>query len=201
MRVVGLTGGIGSGKSSLGAVLARLGVPVLDADQVARDCVEPGSDVLQHIVERFGPAVVLADGGLDRAALAAIVFADAAARADLEAITHPCIRAGIATWVEAQHDLVPTPELVVVEHPLLAETGADADVDLVIVVEASEDVRIARLGETRGMDEQEARRRIGAQSDDATRRRIADHVVVNDGDLAALDTLAADLLDALRTSA
>jgi dephospho-CoA kinase len=84
---------------------------------------------------------------------------------------------------------------------LLAETGADADVDLVIVVEASEDVRIARLGETRGMDEQEARRRIGAQSDDATRRRIADHVVVNDGDLAALDTLAADLLDALRTSA
>lgn len=201
MRVVGLTGGIGSGKSSLAAVLAQLGVPVLDADQVARDCVAPGSDVLQRIVERFGPVVVLADGGLDRAALAGIVFADAAARVDLEAITHPSIRAGIATWVEAQRVLSPAPDLVVVEHPLLLETGADADVDLVIVVEASEDVRITRLRETRGMTAREARQRMDAQSDDAMRRRIADHVIVNDGEIAALDTLAVELLHALRTSA
>jgi dephospho-CoA kinase len=201
VRVIGLTGGIGSGKSSLAAAFAGLGVPVLDADRVARDCVAPGSDVLQRIVERFGPAVVLEDGGLDRAALAAIVFADAAARAELEAITHPCIRSGIASWVAARRGHEPAPDLVLVEHPLLVETGADADVDLVIVVEAPEDLRIARLWATRGMDGAEARRRSAAQADDTARRQVADHVVVNDGELADLDTLAADLLHVLRDGA
>jgi len=201
VRVVGLTGGIGSGKSVLAAAFARLGVPVLDADRVARDCVAPGSDVLRRIVERFGPAVVLEDGGLDRAALAGIVFADAAARAALEALTHPCIRSGIASWVADQRGHEPAPDLVLVEHPLLVETGADADVDLVIVVEAPEDLRIARLAATRGMDGAEARRRIAAQADDTARRRAADHVIVNDGALADLDTLAGDLLHVLRDAA
>jgi dephospho-CoA kinase len=200
VRVVGLTGGIGSGKSSLAAALAKLGVPVLDADRVARDCVSPGSDVLRRIIERFGPAVVLRDGGLDRGALATVVFSDAAARADLEAITHPCIRAGIAAWITEQRRREPVPDVVVVEHPLLVETGAHVDVDVVIVVEAPEHRRLERLTATRGMSVQEAERRIGAQADDRARRQVADHVIVNDGELAALDALAEELLHTLRAS-
>jgi dephospho-CoA kinase len=194
VRVVGVTGGIGSGKSSFVAELAVLGVPVVDADAIARRCVEPGSAALDAIVARFGPAVLRADGSLDRAALAAIVFSDVAARRDLEAITHPCIRTGIDAELAALLGRDPRPAVAVVEHPLLIESGAHERVDVVVVVEAPLEQRIARLTEQRGMTEADARARIAAQVDDATRRSFADHVVVNDGDAAALRPAAERLL-------
>jgi dephospho-CoA kinase len=199
VRVVGITGGIGSGKSTFAAELAGLGVPVVDADLVARRCVEPGSPALDAIVARFGPVVLAADGTLDRPALAALVFDDVAARRDLEAITHPCIRDGIDAELAALRERIPAPALAVVEHPLLVETGAHERVDMVVVVEASLAQRIARLTTQRGMTEHDARARIAAQADDATRRAVADHVVVNEGDPADLRGEAERLL-ALLTS-
>lgn len=187
MRVVGITGGIGSGKSALAAAFAARGVPVVDADVIARRCVEPGTSGHSAIMERFGSGVLLSDGALDRAALAAIVFADSAALRDLEAITHPCIAAGIERALE---DLrarpQPTP-VAVVEHPLLVETGAHARVDVVVVVEAPIEERVRRVTSTRGMSEKDVRARIAAQTDDAGRRRVADVVVRNDGDLLDLE--------------
>ena len=197
MLVVGLTGGIGSGKSVLAAALSDLGVPVIDADEVARRCVAPGTTGLAAIVERFGPDILLSDGSLDRAGLARRVFSDAAARRDLEAITHPCVRAGIDAGLASLRARTDPPPLVVVEHPLLVETGGHTRVDSVVVVEAPVDVRVARLLAGRGMSEDEARSRISAQADDAQRRAVADHVVVNDGDLDALRSEAQRLLSRL----
>ena len=194
MRVVGLTGGIGSGKSSLAAAFAARGVPVVDADVVARRCVEPGSPGLAAVVRRFGPTVLSADGSLDRAALAGVVFADATARRDLEAITHPCIRDGIDDALAALRDADDAPAVAVVEHPLLVETGAHERVDTVVVVEAPVEVRVQRLVTRRGMVEADVRARIAAQVDDATRRAVADVVVVNDGDPARLEVEAARIL-------
>jgi dephospho-CoA kinase len=199
--VVGLTGGIGSGKSSLAAELASLGVPIVDADEVARRCVAPGAPGLAAIVDRFGTGVLAHDGSLDRAALAALVFVDAEARRDLEAITHPCIRAGVDADLEALRVRADRPTVAVVEHPLLVETGGHARVDIVVVVEAPTEDRIARLVRERGMTEAGARDRMAAQADDATRRAVADHVVVNDGDRVALASHAARLLAVLHAAA
>ena len=194
MHVVGLTGGIGSGKSSLADALRELGVPVVDADQVARRCVAVGTPGLEAVIARFGDGVLAVDGSLDRAALAEIVFADASARRDLEAIIHPCIRAGIdATLTELRDRPVP-PEVAVVEHPLLVETGGYARVDTVLVVEAPIEMRIARLVAARGMAESDARNRISAQADDAERRAVADIVVINDGAIEALRAQAQGIL-------
>lgn len=186
-RVVGLTGGIGSGKSTVAALLRARGLPVIDADMVARDCTAPGSPGLDAVLARFGAGVRSDDGTLDRAALAAVVFADAGARRDLEAILHPCIRAGIAARLDALADSSPPPALAVVEHPLLVETGGTADVDVVVVVEAPVDLRVARTVAGRGMTAADVRSRIASQTDDATRRAAADHVLVNDGDERALE--------------
>ena len=198
MQVVGLTGGIGSGKSTLAAAMAERGVPVIDVDALARDCVRPGSPVLAAIVERFGREVLAEDGALDRAGLAAVVFADPAARADLEALTHPCVRAALEGELTRMRTSAEPPPVVVVDHPLLVESGATADVDLVVVVEAPLPMRIERLARDRGMPEAQARARIAAQADDAARRAAADVVVVNDADRAALVTQAATLVDRLR---
>ena len=194
MRVVGLTGGIGSGKSSLAAAFAARGVPVVEADAIARRCVGPGSPGLAAVVGRFGRKVLSADGSLDRATLAAIVFADPGALRDLEAITHPCIHEGIEAELAALRALDDAPAAVVVEHPLLVETGAHERVDVVVVVEAPAEVRVRRLVTRRGMAERDVRARIDAQADDATRRAVADVVVVNDGDPAVLDEEAARIL-------
>lgn len=199
-RVIGLTGGIGSGKSTVAELLRGHGVPVIDADTVARDCTAPGSPVLDAVLTRFGPGVRAADGSLDRAALAAIVFADPVARRDLEALTHPCIRAGIASRLRAVAATRPTPAVVVVEHPLLVEADAVRDVDAVVLVEAPAEVRVARVAAGRGMDPDDVRARIASQADDATRRAVADHVLVNDGDLAALSGAVAALLPVLAGS-
>ena len=194
MLVVGLTGGIGSGKSTVAAELAHLGVPVIDADAVARRCVAPGTTALAAIVDRFGREVLRADGELDRPALAAIVFSDGSARRDLEAITHPCIREGIDADLAALSGSASPPDLVVVEHPLLIETGSHARVDRVVVVEAPVEQRVSRLVSERGMDEADARARISAQTDDAARRAVADRVIINDGDLSALRGTVRDLV-------
>jgi dephospho-CoA kinase len=184
--VVGLTGGIGSGKSAFAAELAALGVPIIDADAVARRCVAPGTPGLAAIVSRFGTDVLDETGSLDRAALAALVFVDREARRDLEAITHPCIGAGIEADLTELRSREQPPGLAIVEHPLLVETGGHERVDRVVVVEAPLEQRIARLTMARGMSETDARARIAAQADDATRRAVAHHVVTNDGDRAAL---------------
>jgi dephospho-CoA kinase len=197
VHVVGLTGGIGSGKSELSGLLRELGIPVIDADEVARRCVAPGTPALAEIVGRFGPAIVLSDGSLDRGALARIVFDDTDARRDLEAITHPCIRAGIDAALDALREQPRPPQFAVVEHPLLVETGGHARVDTVVVIEAPIAARIERLVSGRGMSDAEIRGRIAAQADDASRRAVADHVVVNDGDLEVLRAQAVRLVDLL----
>lgn len=200
MHLIGLTGGIGSGKSTVARLFAERGALVVDADRVAREVVEPGEDALARIVERFGDDVLTPEGSLDRAAMAAIVFADDEARAALEAITHPAIRDRIAERVAAVAELEQADgrePIVVVDHPLLVESGAAAGFGTVVVVEAPEEVRVQRLVDARGMDEADARARMATQADDATRRAAATHVIDNAGpteDLAAqVDAVLAEV--------
>lgn len=187
MYLVGLTGGIGSGKSTVAALLAQRGCDVIDADVVAREVVRPGEPALQELVDRFGPRIVRSDGSLDRSTLAHLAFADDDARRDLDRITHPHIAARIAERIaRLAADARPNAgRIVVIDHPLLLETGQQARFDAVVVVLADERVRVARLRE-RGMDEADARRRMAAQVDDDTRREVATHLVTNDGDLDEL---------------
>ena len=182
MLRVGLTGGIGAGKSAALDRFAELGAVVVDADELARAVVAPGTPGFDEVVDRFGSGVVGADGALDRAALARIVFADAAARADLETIVHPRVRAEARRLAaHAGPDAI-----VVTAVPLLVETAASGDYDVVVVVEAAVDLRLQRLAASRGMPADDARARIAAQADDATRRAAAWRVIVNDGDLDEL---------------
>jgi dephospho-CoA kinase len=188
--LVGLTGGIGSGKSTVAAMLAEKGAVVVDADAVAREVVEPGTPALAKLVERFGDDVLAADGTLDRAALAEKAFVDDASRKALEEITHPAINEEfMRRIVEAPDDAV-----VICDVPLLAEsTQAQArGYKVVIVVEAPIDVRLARL-EQRGVPRDDAQRRIAAQASDEQRRELATHLVDNSGDLAALEPQVDDL--------
>lgn len=198
MRVA-VTGGIGSGKSAVAARLAAHGAVVVDADRIAREVVEPGTPGLAAVVAEFGPGVLLPDGSLDRAGLAAIVFADPERRAALEAIVHPLVGQRSAELIAA----APADAVVVYDVPLLAESaggalGRASEFDTVVVVEAPLETRVARLV-GRGLAEGDARARIAAQATDEHRRAIADHVVVNDGDLAALDA-AVDRLWTLLTA-
>ena len=182
MLVVGLTGGIGSGKSTVAAMLARRGAVVIDADAIAREVVEPGSPALAALVERFGPDILDAGGSLDRKALAARAFADEESRKALEAITHPAI------GEEFLHRISDAPEGSVVIHdvPLLVEGGMAARYAAVIVVEAPRDVRLDRL-EQRGIDRADAEARMAAQASDAERREVATWIVDNSGDLDGLE--------------
>lgn len=172
---VAVTGGVGSGKSALGTVLAEFGAVRIDADVLAREVVEPGTPGLAAVVGRFGSSVIR-DGQLDRAALAAVVFADPRARADLNAITHPLV--GLRS--RELMDAAPPGAVIVYELPLLVENGRSGDFDAVVVVEAPLAVRLDRLA-ARGLDEAAARARIAAQATDAQRRSIADFVVSNAG--------------------
>jgi dephospho-CoA kinase len=173
---IGLTGGIGSGKSTVSALLAERGAVVVDADRIAREVVEPGSAGLAAVVEAFGPEVLTADGALDRPALAAVVFADPEARARLDGIVHPLVRHRTAELVAA----APTDAVVVNDVPLLVETGQAGSYDLVLVVEADPEIRVARLVQ-RGLSEEDARARITAQATDEQRRAVADVVLDNSG--------------------
>jgi dephospho-CoA kinase len=186
---LGLTGGLGSGKSAVAALLARHGAVIVDYDQLSREIVEPGTLALAAIAERFGDEVIAPDGTLDRPALAAVVFSDDSARADLEAITHPAIfDLAMAREAEAADDAV-----VVHDHPLLVETGIAARCDLVVVVDAPEDVQVERAVKLRGMTEADARARIAAQASREERRAAADVVIDNSGAIEDLE-VAVDAL-------
>lgn len=178
MTVIALTGGIASGKSTIGRRLAELGAVRIDADQLAREAVAPGSPGLARVAERFGPGVIGASGELDRAALGAIVFGDAAALAELNAIVHPEVRRIAAEQIAAAEAADPD-AVVVYEIPLLVETGAahDSGWDLVLVADAPAEQRISRLIELRGMDDAAARARISHQAGDAERLAVADRVI------------------------
>ena len=189
MLRVGLTGGIGAGKSAVARRLAANGAVVVDADAIAREVVAPGTPGLAAVVAAFGPGVVGADGSLDRPALGAIVFADPAARKRLEAITHPLIGERTTTLTSAA-EAAGAPVLVH-DVPLLVELGLAPLYDVVVVVEAPEELRLARL-EGRGVPREDAVRRMAAQASPADRRAVATYVVDNAGtepDLHARVTL------------
>jgi dephospho-CoA kinase len=192
---IGLTGGIGAGKSSVARRLAAHGAVVVDADAIAREVVAPGTPGLAAVLAEFGDTVRGADGGLDRPALAKIVFADKDALARLNAIVHPLVGARRAEIVAA----APADAVVVDDVPLLVETDAAGAFDLVLVVAAPEPVRIERLGRDRGMSTAEARSRIAAQATDEQRAAAADVVIDNDGteaDLTAeVDRVWRDLIE------
>jgi dephospho-CoA kinase len=176
MLRIGLTGGIGSGKSTVSALLAERGAVIVDADRIAREVVEPGTPGLAAVVDAFGESVLAADGSLDRPALAAIVFSDQEARARLDAIVHPLVRdRAVQLTAEAAPDAV-----LVNDVPLLVETGQAGSYDLVLVVEADLGTRLVRLVE-RGVTEEDARARIAAQATDEQRRAVADVVLDNSG--------------------
>jgi dephospho-CoA kinase len=173
---IGLTGGIGSGKSTVSALLARHGAVVVDADRIAREVVEPGTPGLAAIVEAFGREVLTPDGALDRPALAALVFVDPDARRTLDGIVHPLVRAR-GRELEAA---APLGSVVVHDVPLLVETGQAASYDLVLVVLADEETRVSRLVQ-RGLTAEDARARIAVQATDEQRRAVADVVLDNSG--------------------
>ena len=178
MRRIGLTGGIGSGKSTVAGVYAELGAHVIDADQLAREVVQPDTDGLTALVDEFGPGILAADGSLDRAQLAGIVFRDPSARQRLNAITHPRIAARTADLVAA----LPDDAVLVHDVPLLVELGMQDAYDLVVVVDAPDGVRVRRLM-ARGLPEADARSRIAAQAPREQRLQVADIVIDNSGDL------------------
>jgi dephospho-CoA kinase len=184
MRIA-LTGGIGSGKSTVARMLAARGAVVVDADAIAREIVEPGQPALQEIREAFGPEVVAPDGTLDRARLAAIVFADADALARLNAITHPRIAERSAELLAS----APADAVVVYDMPLLVEQGGEAlrGWDRIVVVDAPDEVRLERLF-ARGLEREDAERRLRAQATREQRLAVADVVLDNSGDLVALES-------------
>lgn len=183
MLKVGLTGGIGSGKSEVTRRLAALGAYVVDADVLAREVVEPGTPGLAAVAAEFGAEVLRPDGSLDRDRLGAIVFADPAARARLNAIVHPLVGAATAQRFAA----APADAIVVHDVPLLVEVGLAAAYDVVIVVAATPETQGSRLVRARGMSADEARSRIAAQAPLADKLAVADFVITNDGSLDDLD--------------
>jgi dephospho-CoA kinase len=178
---VGLTGGIASGKSTVARLFEALGVPVIDTDLLAREVVAPGEPLLAQIAARFGADVLAADGSLNRAGLREIVFADPGARADLEQLTHPAIRARL----EARSAVLGGPyQLLVI--PLLVETAGRTPVDRVLVVDCSEALQIRRLQARDGTTLEQARQILNAQATREARLALANDVIVNEGDLGAV---------------
>lgn len=192
--LIGLTGGIGSGKSAVAGLLAQHGARVIDADAVAREVVARESAGLAEVVDEFGPEILGADGDLDRARVAEIVFTDPRARERLNAIVHPLV----AARIEAMLDENSQGGVVVYDVPLLVEASVQDrhEFDLILVIEAPEELRIKRLVRDRGLTEEQVRARISSQASDEQRRAVADVVLVNDGspgDLsAAIDRLWRD---------
>jgi dephospho-CoA kinase len=184
--LVGLTGGIGSGKSTVSAALADRGAVVVDADQITRELQQPGQPVFEAMVERFGPEIVAADGALDRTRVAGIVFGDAEALASLNAIVHPAVGAAIA---ERLQDLAGRDLIVILDVPLLVESGRD-DLAATIVVDTDPEIAVRRLVEQRGFTEDDARARIARQASREERLARADFVLHNDG---GRDELAAQI--------
>jgi dephospho-CoA kinase len=182
--VVGLTGGIGSGKSTVAALLAARGAVVVDADAVTRDLQRAGTPVFAAMVERFGPGIVAADGELDRAAVADIVFTDAEALADLNAIVHPAVGAEIVRRME---ELSTTDDVVVLDVPLMVESKRGYPVAALLVVDVDPEVAVRRLVEHRSMREPDVRARMSRQATRAERLERADRVIDNSGTPADLE--------------
>ncbi len=181
-RVIGLTGGIGSGKSTVAGMFARRGVPVIDTDLIARELVAPGQPALARIAELFGGGILAADGSLDRAAMRRRVFGDDDARRQLEALLHPLIREEAMRRLQT----LDTPYCLLVI-PLLVENGGWPVIDRVLVVDAPEESRIRRTMQRDGLDEATLRAILAAQCDPASRLAAADDVLVNDGPPEALE--------------
>jgi dephospho-CoA kinase len=195
---VGLTGGIGSGKSAVADLLVSRGALLIDADQVARDVVTPGGPAYQPLIDRFGPRIVAADGTIDRPALAAVAFTDDAARADLNSITHPAIGVAMIGALEAQAE---SERIVLLAIPLLTALHRETmKLDRVVVVDCPTDIALDRLLSQRGMDRADAEARIRAQISREERKENADYVLDNSGDRASLEAGVADLWEWLTTS-
>lgn len=182
MLLIGLTGGIGSGKSTVASMLEERGAVIVDADGFAHEAVRAGTDGFLRVIERFGDTVRAADGELDRAALASIVFNEPQALADLEAIVHPEVRRRIADRLQENLD---TDNVVVLVNPLLMEMGTHRDCDLVVVVSVEPETQVTR-SVARGMSEDDVRARIGAQLPLDERARVADVILDNEGTLQEL---------------
>lgn len=183
MHIIGLTGGIGSGKSTVSARLREHGATIVDADLIAREVVEPGQPALRELGEAFA-GVIRSDGTLDRAELARQAFATTEATEQLNAITHPRIQERVAEQFQAaREEQVP---VLIYDMPLLIESNQTGLVDTVLVVDAPDEVRVSRLVEHRGLSEEDVRRRIAAQLDRDTRCAAADVIVDNSGDMASL---------------
>ena len=192
--LVGLTGGIGSGKSTVSAMLAERGAVIIDADALVRSLQQPGMPVFDAMVERFGPSIVAADGTLDRAAVAGIVFTDEQARKDLEAIVHPAVGAEMIRLLGEQAG---TDHIVIYDVPLLVESGKKG-YGAVVVVDVDPEVAVQRLVTSRGMDEADARNRIANQVPREERVAIADRVLDNSGTVEALAAQVDDLWEWLQ---
>jgi dephospho-CoA kinase len=193
---VGLTGGIGSGKTTVARMLAERGAVVVDADQIARELVEPGGAALAELVTEFGPRILQADGSLSRAELAAMAFSDPKATERLNAIMHPLIR------IEAERRIGEEPQapVVVYDMPLLVETGQSDLVDVVVVVDVPEEVQLDRAVRLRGLDEDDVQRRMSVQASRADRLARADVVLDNSGGLARTHEQVDALWDRLTES-
>lgn len=189
MLKVGLTGGIGAGKSEVSRLLVEHGAVLIDADRIAREVVEPGTPGLTAVVDAFGEDVLAADGTLDRPRLGSIVFADPERLATLNAIVHPLV----GTRSRALEDAAPADAVVVHDVPLLAENGLAPLYDLVIVVDARPETQLDRLVRLRGMTEKDARARMAAQAPREKRLAVADIVIDNDVPLADLERRVADV--------
>jgi dephospho-CoA kinase len=193
MLAVGLTGGIGSGKSAVADMLVERGAVLIDADQVARDVVAPGGPAYQPLIDRFGQGIVAADGSIDRQALANIAFADEESRLALNAITHPAI--GIR-MIEMRDALADTDHIVVLAIPLLTALHRETvKLHKVVVVDTPTDIALGRLLSQRGFDKADAEARIRSQISREVRVKEADYVLDNSGDRAALEGEVADLWD------
>jgi dephospho-CoA kinase len=198
MKRLALTGGIATGKSHVRARFAALGVPTIDSDVLAREVVKPGTPQLAAVVERFGPAILEASGRLDRRALGAIVFADAAARHDLEAILHPAIRAATEHWFAS---LAGDRPFAIADIPLLYEVHRERDFDAVIVAACAPEAQLARLMRRDDLDEAAARQRIAAQLPIADKVARADYVITTDGPVAETERQVDALYRALTAAA
>ena len=189
MLLVALTGGIGSGKSAVAKRLAARGAVIIDADAIVHELQQAGAPLLDRLAERFGEHIIRADGSLDRAALASIAFHDDGALADLEAIVHPAVRAEIARRIDAERD---TDHVVVLDTPLLT-VARDHDFAAVVVVDVPIEIAVQRLVQQRGMNELDVKARIAKQLTRDERIAVADRVVDNSGDEAALDAEVSEL--------
>ena len=202
MYLIGLTGGIASGKTVVASRLAEHGAIHIDADRLARQVVEPGTPALAEIAAEFGPGVIAADGSLDRAALGALVFGDPDALAKLNAITHPAVRKLTSALIAEAGDADPD-AIVVYDVPLLVEASVDKlhPFDLIVVVHASVDTRIDRLVRLRGFNRDEAMHRLNSQATDTDRLAIADVVIDSNGTLDETLAQADALYERARSAA